>query len=320
MAHPTLHRRQALRALAAVAASALFVGAFAAWTAAGGTIHAEVCDTPGAFDAQGAAFYGLFGLDWATFDVDGGGIPDSYELALLGDVLCDGTHALFAAASAVYGDNLAELPSEDAYDWLSPYENALAGLVSVNQGLNDILTGALGFTGAYAVIGAGGGEPFAPAGDVDADGADNLYEHDWVASLGGSAADYVAAANDASVLPDVTRGCLDAADFDEQGTAFYGLFAIDWATIDIDANGMADGPQAAAFGDLLCDDTDPLFTDANDAYLANLTTLSGEDQYYWLSLFEKALVACMTSNQAYADLIVGVFGLTGSYVSIDMTP
>jgi hypothetical protein len=47
-----------------------------------------VCPILGEIDVEGAALYESLGHDWATADLDGNGIRDSWELALVAEVLC----------------------------------------------------------------------------------------------------------------------------------------------------------------------------------------------------------------------------------------
>ena len=52
----------------------------------GGFVSCPILDT---FDAEGDGWSG----SWATDDEDGGGVPDSWEVALVAEVLCDSAHA-----------------------------------------------------------------------------------------------------------------------------------------------------------------------------------------------------------------------------------
>jgi hypothetical protein len=266
------------------------------------------------FEAQGSGLYTAVGLNWTADDLDSNGIADGFEAALLGSVLCDTMHSLHAVATSTYASNAQMLPAPGSV-WYTSYNNALAGLASVSSGLSTFLGNALGLAG-FMPVSSGGAEPFSANGDVDGDGASNGYEYEWTIANGGGLAEYIANANNAASVPGDTLGCLESADFAQVGTDFYAIFGIDWNTVDVDGNGVPDGQQAADFGAILCDSGNPVSGAANAAYEANLSALAQETNSAWLVYFDSPLAALMASNAGYANVIIQVFGLTGSYSSI----
>ena len=114
--------------------------------------YSQGCADAQEFDTQGEQFYGLFGLDWATTDLDGNGSPDSVDLALLGAILCDPGDPLHQAASDAYLANLYELGGEVQYSWMCLFDHAIAGLMTMSADIADLIKTVFSFTGTYISI------------------------------------------------------------------------------------------------------------------------------------------------------------------------
>jgi len=145
------------------------------------------------FDAEGAAFYDFlnathgFSLNWTSSDWDVSIIPDSWEVAVLADVMCESGGYYVRDAKCDFLDNLATLRTETVYatEGWEPYENVVAALVSISTEMQMALQ-TVGLTQTYKVAGVPGkaaGEPFSPAGDLDHDSFTNLQEYNNVRTL-----------------------------------------------------------------------------------------------------------------------------------------
>jgi hypothetical protein len=154
------------------------------------------------FHAEGVALYAqgttLLGqaLDWNTSDLDGSGIPDSWEVALFERVVCTAAVAWREDAVCVFEQNLATLRAEGNYGLVDVYENTVAAMLSVSSELQGALA-PLGLTGVYAQVGTAAklpGELLAADGNADGDPFTNRMEYDntIAASLGKN--DFVTAA------------------------------------------------------------------------------------------------------------------------------
>ncbi len=152
------------------------------------------------FDASGMAIYGAFALDWDTADFDGTGIPDSWEVAVVEAVLCNGAMdpGLQNSVACKYLANLATYGGEAASSIFAGSDEAMAVLLGVSSEMRAILSGGLTLAGTYEIYGVAkaAGEPFAPQGDLDGDGVINGDEYANVIAAGNARADYVAAVTD----------------------------------------------------------------------------------------------------------------------------
>lgn len=133
--------------------------------------------------------------DWATLDVDAGGIADRFEVALVLAVIC-GSSGWGVDAACVFEGNMQTVlrESENVLDGTDVAQVA-AAMLSVGPEVQEALR-ALGFEGAYGVIGGAKSlaGPFSPEGDADGDGVTNLQEYLNVLAAGGDTDEYVAAA------------------------------------------------------------------------------------------------------------------------------
>jgi hypothetical protein len=135
-------------------------------------------------------------LDWNTSDLDGSGIPDSWEVALFERVVCTAAVAWREDAVCVFEQNLATLRAEGNYGLVDLYENTVAAMLSISSELQGALA-PLGLTGVYAQVGTAAklpGELLAADGNADGDPFTNRMEYDntIAASLGKN--DFVTAA------------------------------------------------------------------------------------------------------------------------------
>lgn len=135
------------------------------------------------------------GADWATLDVDAGGIADCFEVALVQAVVC-GSSAWGLDAACVFEGNVQTVLREPE-NVLNRTEVAqvAAAMLSVGPEMQEALR-AFGFAGEYGVIGGAKSlaGPFSPEGDADGDGLTNLQEYLNVLAAGGDTDEYVAAA------------------------------------------------------------------------------------------------------------------------------
>lgn len=141
------------------------------------------------FDYEGSQFYdeladrlGIPSINWHTTDLDGNGIPDSWEIAVLRRVIFTPKVLWRLDATCVYIHNLNLLKSEAQYSlWLRPYEHVLAGLLSIGSEIKNALVSSLNLDGDYLTITKGGNktniELLSPTGDADSDGLINRVEY-----------------------------------------------------------------------------------------------------------------------------------------------
>lgn len=163
------------------------------------------CELPAVcpdFNAEGAAFYTYLSsvlgqsLAWNSADVDGSGIPDSWEEALFERVICMQAVSWRKAAYCVFYDNLLTLRTESGYAALQSVENIVAGLLSISTEMQTALA-PLGLTNTYAVIqdpAKMAGEPLAANGNADGDPYTNLVEYTNTVGAALTKNDFVVAA------------------------------------------------------------------------------------------------------------------------------
>jgi len=148
-----------------------------------------------------AAFLPELGLpaQYSDWDLDGDGIPELWQLALLVEVLCNDAHPLHASVLADNETIMGVVPDQFLAANLGLNEAMRAvtielwGLVGEGYALEDLL--------ALPIFGAAGktaGEPFSGAGDLDSDGLTNYEEYVAVLATGGGMDAFVAAASSAS--------------------------------------------------------------------------------------------------------------------------
>lgn len=158
------------------------------------------------FQGQGSTLIGfLVGLNqlppfYNYWSADLDNLPltvmlDSFELALLREVLCGNT-VVSEDAVCAFDANRQELENEVLFAAiLSQAPEYVTGLLTISSEFQTAAA-ALGISGAYVVAGAAKaiGEPLSPSGDPDQDGLTNQEEYDNVIADGGTEADYVEAA------------------------------------------------------------------------------------------------------------------------------
>ncbi len=134
-----------------------------------------------------------------TCDSNSNGMIDSWELAIVGAVLCDDTHSLYAAVEAAFQDHLTELAGETnpvvqlnadtAHDFLAAH-------MLCSTTARDFWVGYLGLIGTYAPFTTSPDEPLSPGGDLDGDEVSNQEEYDNVRKFGGSRSEFYEAVAD----------------------------------------------------------------------------------------------------------------------------
>ncbi len=154
------------------------------------------CPVLSILDVEGQALYSIFpGLgSWSDGDWDDNGMKDSWEIALLADVLCDYAYFLNYPARQKYTGNLYRLRNDAQYSIIRDYEHVLSALMTVSQSLADRITKDLGLSGYYYSFKTPpvtGEESCGPGGDPDNDELSNKTEYNYVVNKGGSRTDYV---------------------------------------------------------------------------------------------------------------------------------
>ncbi len=158
----------------------------------------ETCPALEVLDAEGAALYAVLGHDWATADVDENGLVDSWEAALLADVLCDPEFTpYYLNARKKFTGNYQRLQSDGKISILAPYATVLAALMTISGNFCDKFTDDFNLTGFYypykepAITGP---QALSGGGDPDEDTLSNKVEYNQVVGRNGTREDYVYAA------------------------------------------------------------------------------------------------------------------------------
>ncbi|HNT87198.1 MAG TPA: hypothetical protein PKL84_04975, partial [Candidatus Hydrogenedentes bacterium] len=242
----------------------------------------EPCDHLEKLDAQGGALYPYLGMFWELGDFDNNSMIDSWEAAVLSEVLCDASYPLHAELQNAYNVTLAGIRSELYYNaLLRPVEDVVATLLllsgpmnaKVRQGLGDALT--LPYIPFTVNVFGSWIEPFAPNSDIDADGQTNKQEYDLVLSLFGTRTDYVYAALHAVCPEGLRKDFAGALDYLYRHRIEIPLvdpiclICEDPMTADLDQNGIVDYAHALLEDALLyCADA-PHFGVVAAAWLQN---------------------------------------------------
>ncbi len=153
------------------------------------------------FSEEGNLFYiqlsdrlGNPTINWNSSDLDGSGIPDSWEIALLKKVLCQPNVYWRLEASCVYLKNLSEIRSEPQYTlWLQPYEHVIAGLLSISSEFQSVFS-VLNLVNQYETIKSGNktvDEILSGWGDADRDSYSNRTEYNNCIFFGLGLNDYL---------------------------------------------------------------------------------------------------------------------------------
>jgi len=169
------------------------------------------CPWADVFQQEGAAFYVILGVDWASFDVDKLGIPDAFDAELAAQLLC-ATGGPYASAipadmvqTAIFAFETTRdtLRAEEAYAsfGLNRFENVLAALFLSSPKLLADWSQFFGLGGEYSSLVWHGKPLLSPLGDPDGDGARNLSEYLWVKASAGTRQDYAHAALKSNIGP-----------------------------------------------------------------------------------------------------------------------
>ncbi len=130
---------------------------------------------------------GIPTINWDTSDLDGSGIPDSWEVALLKKVLCQSVVYWRLDATCVYLENLSKIRTEPQYElWLQPYEHVIAGLLSISSEFQSAFS-VLNLVNEYQTIKNNEktvDETLSGRGDADRDGYSNRTEYNNCINFG----------------------------------------------------------------------------------------------------------------------------------------
>lgn len=107
------------------------------------------------YDSTLGAKCGLRSRFWTTADIDASGITDSWEVALLEEVVCRGGRDLGEGPACDFLANLATLRTERTYSSFADFEKVVAALLSVSGEMQTTLT-TFGLIEAYVAAGAAG--------------------------------------------------------------------------------------------------------------------------------------------------------------------
>ena len=133
-------------------------------------------------------------LNWNTSDLDGSGIPDSWEIALLKKVLCQPVVYWRLDATCVYLENLTKIRTEPQYElWLQPYEHVIAGLLSISSEFQSVFS-VLNLVNEYQTIKSTEktvDEILSGIGDADRDNYSNRTEYNNCINFGLGLNDYL---------------------------------------------------------------------------------------------------------------------------------
>ncbi|MGC8739576.1 MAG: hypothetical protein ACP5UA_13165 [Candidatus Hydrogenedens sp.] len=133
-------------------------------------------------------------INWNISDLDGSGIPDSWEVALLKKILCQPAVYWRLNATCVYLENLSKIRTEPQYElWLHPYEHILAGLLSISSEFQSVFS-ILNLVNEYQTIKNAEktvNEILSGWGDADRDGYSNRTEYNNCIIFGLGLNDYL---------------------------------------------------------------------------------------------------------------------------------
>lgn len=292
--------------------------AIAASTAGCGPDDLPTCPDPSVFDDEAEAFFVALqqGIEWKDADWGDNGIPDRYELALLGRVFCDGRHPLHDPLALVYADNRAALEADPAAELFLPYIGYLSLFAASSQEAADSIAQDMALTAPIAGLQYESAEPFAAASDLDGDGASNDREFTWTFIRGGSPEVYADEASDPNRAPDAAiPNCDVAVTFESQGRDFY-EFAFEedvWQTADADVSMIPDRYEISVLAAILCDEHHPLHETVQQVHDANLALLRVEPGIPFLAPVFDIMAALATLDQAFADILKAGLSLEGDY-------
>lgn len=290
----------------------------AASTAGCGPADAPACPDEDMFDEEADAFFEALdqGIDWESADWTDNGIPDRFELALLSQIFCDGSHPLHDPLIAVYSDNRAALEADPNAQLLLPYASFLALFAAASQEQATAIAADLTLTAGLQGFDLGGNEFFDRFSDLDGDGASNDHEFNWAFIRGGGPKVYAAEASDPAKRPNAAiPNCEVAVTFENQGADFYD-FAFQegaWQIADADQSLVADRYEISVLAAILCDTTHPLHDALADVYDVNLAALQTEISIPFLASVFDIMAALATLSSPFATLIQVGLGLDGEY-------
>jgi len=306
----------------------------------------DACPIEGVFDAQGQVLYSDSGWDWATADVDQSGIPDSWEVALLADVLCNQESPLYGEARTRFTANANRFRNDPATEARRDNEYVIVALMTVSPGLASIWRGLseqLYWPGEIE-----GDYVFASDADLEGDGIVNLDEYRDVVENLGDVDDYVIAAQTEPEPPCGPEPCTVtcessgiAAGFEADLTVLFGSigllapeFDIPIEEADVDENGILDIAQARLLDAILADPSAPghccvraawdfnaqVSSGLGDQFVAHplwglLTNLLGGSSSEVRALLETAITGLMTIGEPNTQSLI-----SDALGEIDLTP
>ena len=130
---------------------------------------------------------------WASTDYDENGMADSWEVALVAQVLCDPSQPLYLETLSTYLHNLQEAQRIlGQYGYAGYFDYLWAAMAMVSAGWNEIVFEEFE-EGDYRLV---SGNPFAAASDADGDGVSNYDEYVNTRCAGGAREQFAACALD----------------------------------------------------------------------------------------------------------------------------
>jgi len=145
-------------------------------------------------DSQGEAFYASRGHDWFTADLNGNGMIDRWELALVADILCDFEYPDNFGTRQRFTGNFERLQMDDNTVAVGTDIFVVAGLMTSSSNMASYWKSQFSLSGFYYPYTRDGDEALGPFGDLDDDGLTNRSEYNRVIDRGGTVEEYVLAA------------------------------------------------------------------------------------------------------------------------------
>ena len=134
-----------------------------------------------------------------TLDVNSNGMIDSWELAIVGAVLCNPSHPLYASVDAAFQAHVTALEGETnaiVQTYAEAMHDFLAAQMLCSTAARDFWVTYLGLTGTYAPFTTSPDEPLSPGDDLDGDEVSNQQEYENVRNRGGSRSQFYEAVAD----------------------------------------------------------------------------------------------------------------------------
>ena len=137
-----------------------------------------------------------------TCDANSNGMIDSWEVAIVGAVLCNPSHPLYADVEAAFQAHITALEGESDPLWgggglyAEHVHDYLAAHMLCSTAARDFWVTKLPITGTYAPFTTSPDEPLSPGDDLDGDEVSNQQEYENVRNRGGSRSQFYEAVAD----------------------------------------------------------------------------------------------------------------------------